>query len=289
MAKKFVRSMSEKTRSHRGEPSETTDSTGPIGSSRRRFLRNASLGVSAVTLGGLGMGVGAAQLGGIDLPVTTIIGESGAEIQNQPDPNTWYDVSFSNPLVELLNLIGGAPIVLMKPPSYRSSQPVHIRLRNVDAEGFEYKLEEWDYQDGSHGLEKIFWVAIAPVAGEIPTASGAAFNFQTGSVSTDLNGTNADFNTATDLAFQDRPIALAQSQTTNGKADSIITRVDGVENTGFNVRLQEQEANRDYHRPEQVGYVAVDVPAGGGLLGIDELNSDLLSELGLTDLTKTRS
>lgn len=229
-------------------------------SSRRRFLKGTAAGAGAFAFGGLSVGTAAAQ------ETTVGVGEVGTEI-SRTTTDEWDHVTFSDPFTQTLSDLGENAIVTMKPPSYRGTQPVHIRLRNVDQEGFDYQLEEWDYQDEVHRHEKIFWVALAPVIAEIPTASGAAFSVRAGEQPVDTSGTSVNFGLGT---FDSRPVVIPQAQTYNGKADSIITRLNGgVEKTGFNMFVQEQEANQDYHRTEEGGYIAVEVPRFGSLVDTD--------------------
>lgn len=261
-------------------------------SSRRGFLSNtAKVGVGAAALGGLGTGVAAAQ----ELPLTLAIGEVGVEFNNQTSRNEWSEVQFDNVLVESLATIGeligggaGQPIVTMKPVSFKGSSPCHVRLRNVTSSGFEYRIEEWDYLDGGHRSELMQWVAIAPVAAQIDTVSGATTNIEAQRVSATTDPTSVDFS----LTFADRPVVIPQVQTYNGKGDAVIARLGGgVENTGFTVFLQEQESNTDngnyYHRAEEVGYIASEVPTGGGILDILGLAGPVVTEFEARRPTKS--
>ncbi len=55
------------------------------------------------------------------------------------------------------------------------------------------------------------------------------------------------------------PLVVTQSQTVNG-AEAIVTRLRNISQTGFAVKVQEQEANLPpgWHAVEKVGYVAVE-------------------------------
>lgn len=239
-------------------------------STRRRFLKGTAAGAGAFAFGGLVTGTAGAQ----DLESTVIIGEANAEIADANGPNDWNRVEFNNLFVDSLADLGVDPVVTMKPPSYRGTQPVHIRLRNVGQDGFEYKLEEWDYQDQPHARETMFWVAVAPVVAEIPTVSGAAFSIRAGKTHANTEATSVDFSAGT---FDNPPAVIPQSQTFNGKADSIVTRLAGPPTSeGFSVFVQEQESLNNYHQSEEVGYIAAEVPRGGDLLSI--LEGPILTE-----------
>ena len=44
-------------------------------------------------------------------------------------------------------------------------------MRNVTPTGFEYQLDEWDYQDGTHGTETLSYLVLE--AGEYEIPAGA--------------------------------------------------------------------------------------------------------------------
>lgn len=227
---------------------------------RRNYLK--TIAAAGIGLGSIGSRTVSGQVAGIDL----VIGEVGTEYQKQQNPGDWHSVEFDSLLINaigtLTDLLGLdiTPIITMKPVSYRGHQPCHIRLRNVSSHGFEYRIEEWDYEDGGHTSELIYWTAILPGVYEIPGVAGTLSGIQAGRVPTTTDPETVNL---TAPFFSNKPAVLAQSQTNNGKADSIVTRVDVASEDRFNVRLQEQESFNGYHRSEEVGYVAVDVPAFG--------------------------
>lgn len=239
---------------------QQTNKNGESGIKRRKYLK--AITAAGVGLGGVGTGTVAGQVDGVDL----VIGEVGTERQNQPTPGTWHSVEFDNLLVNAIGTLSDllgldvTPIITMKPVSYQGIQPCHIRLRNVTSQGFEYRLEEWDYQDGGHTHELFYWTAILPGVYEIPGVSGTLTGIEAGRMSTTTDPVNVDL---TAPFFSGKPAVLAQSQTYNGKADSIVTRVDVAAEDRFTARLQEQESFNNFHRSEEVGYVAIDVPAIG--------------------------
>lgn len=249
---------------------------------RRRFLRSTVATAGLVTLGGFGTGSAGA------LPTELAIGEVGTELTNQPNRDRWHSVEFDNILVETLGRVGDLlgvdldPVVVMKPVSYRHSQPCHVRLRNVTSSGFEYQIEEWDYLDGAHGQELMYWVAMIPGLYEIPLVSGTTTGIEVGTVPVDTDPQNVTF----DFQFDGLPGVVAQTQTKNSLPDALVTRVDVASNENFNVRLQEQEANNNYSRTEEVGYIAFEVPTIGILdtLGLD---GTLVSEFEARRPSKT--
>ena len=241
-------------------------------SNRRRFLKGAAMGAGAVTLGTFVPGAVSTQLSD-----ALVIGETGIRSIDQPDRSTWHSVEFSQELVNTLSSIGAeAPIVTMKPPSYNDPEPCHIRLRNVTQTGCDFQIEEWDHADGSHQQESVFWLAIAPGVYEIQNASGTVFGVEATATSVSNSPQDVTFT----FEFDQRPVVVAQSQTQNGKNNSINTRFDVADNEAVNVRVQEQEtelySHRSYHRTERVGYIAIEQSAQG-----------VLDDLGLTGVLTT--
>lgn len=238
-----------------------------IHQTRRQFLRKtaAGVGTGALALGGLGTGDASA----LDVGTTLVIGETGAVTSTTRGRGDWDRVTFDSLLVDTLStVLGEPPIVIMKPVSYNGPQPCHVRLRNVTTRGFEYQVEEWEYLDGSHAAEQLSWVAIAPGAYEIETVSGTVAGIEASTVPTTNEAQDVDFT----FDFDSTPVVLGHSQTKNGP-NPVITRVEVASADGFNVRLQEEEAEADYHRSEEVGYIAIDTPTVGlidslGLSGV---------------------
>ena len=75
--------------------------------------------------------------------------------------NAWAVVSLSRTYTK--------PVVIMGSPTNDDNEPVTVRVRNVTSESFEVRLQEWDYQDGNHGLENIAYLV---VEGSLPDSQG---------------------------------------------------------------------------------------------------------------------
>jgi hypothetical protein len=149
------------------------------------------------------------------------------------------------------------PVVLMGPVSENGGQPVHPRVRNVSATSFELQLEEWEYLNGSHTTETVDYVVCEGGSHEL--ANGA--RIEAGTADFDHRGTRIPF----DRSFPDRPVVFSTTQTRNG-GQPVVTRQAAVSTTGFDCRLQEEEA-LGAHVTETVGYLAVEQGAGtaGGI------------------------
>ncbi|MEJ2756733.1 MAG: hypothetical protein P8104_13150, partial [Gammaproteobacteria bacterium] len=81
-----------------------------------------------------------------------IIGVTDTISVEQPDAYSWQSITLSHTFNE--------PVVFMQVISRNSESPVHIRIRNVQPDSFQFKMEEWYYQDGYHEYETINYVVL---------------------------------------------------------------------------------------------------------------------------------
>jgi hypothetical protein len=125
-------------------------------------------------------------------------------------------------------------------------------LRNVQSGSFEYQLEEWGYDDGPHTTETVSYTVMEAGQHTLPdgTTVGA------GTVPTDEGFASVGFT----QSFATAPVVLSQAQTRNGP-QAIVTRQQGISSGGFDVRVQEAEANGT-HATERVGYIAIEAGTG---------------------------
>ena len=184
----------------------------------------------------------------MDILEMDILGEVGTLSVRQASRNDWHSFHLNNSYSN--------PVVIMNPLSFEGAGPAHIRVRNVTSNSFEFKVEEWLYQNGQHKREFVSYI----VAEEGSHLLGN-LQLEVGSVTTDQNFEEAVFATR----FSDTPVVLAQTQSFNGN-QPVITRINDVTPERFSVRLQEEEA-LGKHRPEVVGYMAFS--QGNGTLESD--------------------
>ncbi|MEZ4931200.1 MAG: hypothetical protein R2788_03585 [Saprospiraceae bacterium] len=76
------------------------------------------------------------------------VGESG----NVSLTNAWATVSLSRSFTKPVVLFGGI--------SNNDPDPVTVRVRNVTANSFEVRLQEWDSEDGAHALENVAYLVV---------------------------------------------------------------------------------------------------------------------------------
>ncbi|MCM8538320.1 MAG: InlB B-repeat-containing protein [Lentisphaeraceae bacterium] len=188
-------------------------------------------------------------------------------------------VSFSKTFVD--------PVVILGPPEYNGGNESVVRAQNVSSTGFEVRVQEWDYLDGSHTNERIDYVVME--RGTHTLTDGRIIEVG----STDL--TNTGYST---VNFQNTqpatPIILSSIQT-NGDAAAVTRRLRNINTTSFEVKLQEEEAADGTHGTETVAYIII--PAGqyeldgetftvGSQAGVDEV-WDAVSSTGFTRFIAT--
>ena len=88
--------------------------------------------------------------------------------------DTWTTVSLNGNYTKPVVVFGGI--------TNNETDGVNVRIRNLTANSFEVRLQEWDYLDGTHAVETVSWIA---VEGSIPGnmgyyCSGSVSNLQIG-------------------------------------------------------------------------------------------------------------
>ncbi|HEY49204.1 MAG TPA: oligosaccharyl transferase, archaeosortase A system-associated [Dehalococcoidia bacterium] len=156
-----------------------------------------------------------------------------------------------------------APVVLAKPLSYNGVEPAVVRIRNVTAESFDIRLQEWDYLDGFHSTEEVSWLAIEKGHWILPNGAGV----EAGDSTINLTGVPSFADIDFSPAFSSRPVVIS-SVTTCNDAEAVVTRNGNVTAAGFYAAMQEQEANVQEHPQETLSYVAWE-PGRGTVDGID--------------------
>lgn len=158
-----------------------------------------------------------------------------------PDMPSWESVNFSNSYTK--------PIVVFGAPGNRDSDPVIVRAKNVSSSGFEMKLNEWAYQDNLHQREDVSWMVMEEGTWTLSNGKQVV----AGEVSAvDENWQSVSFGTT----FSSTPAVIACAVTHNG-SDPIVTRIQSVSTTGFQVRVQEEEAKDGTHADEVIHYIAI--------------------------------
>ncbi|MGB5986387.1 MAG: hypothetical protein WBG37_13865, partial [Desulfobacterales bacterium] len=169
------------------------------------------------------------------------------------------------------------PVVIASSLSINGGDPSVIRLRNVSPDQFEIRVQEWDYLDGAHTMEKVGYLVME--AGVHTLDDGSAEGLKVIAGHFDSNRAVSFGTLAFPEAFDTTPVVLTALSTYNG-SDAVTLRQRKISESGFDYKLQEQEDNPKSHATETIGYIACEPTSGtiGGSLGI---------EVGRTDDTVT--
>lgn len=141
------------------------------------------------------------------------------------------------------------PVVIVRIVTLNDSQPCVIRVNNVDSRGFDIRLQEYEYLDGSHISETVSYFVME--AGAYTLENGT--RLEAGTFNTSATGV-----TVTRQLMQKYSIApvVLTSITSFNESDAVTGRIRNIDTTGFNYMMQEQEANIQAHSTETISYIA---------------------------------
>ena len=166
--------------------------------------------------------------------------------------HTWTTVELQKSFVH--------PIVIAKPLSLNDDDPAVVRIRNVDSNGFEVRIQEWDYLDGIHGEETVSYIVMEQ--GSYTLEDGTLV--EAGTFETD---NTESFGTVTfHQPFETEPVIIGAVISFDG-SDTVTGRIRGITTGGFEYRMQEQEINPQVHAMETISYIAWE-PSSGTLDGL---------------------
>ena len=188
--------------------------------------------------------------GTFDLPME--VGE--IEVDGQ-----WKTVSFDQPF--------DVPVVIANGLSYSGQDPAVISIRNVTRNGFEVRVQEWDYLDGNHPNEKVNYVVVESGTYELPGGTRVEAGKFT------ANAVSSFAAVPFKQSFGNVPVVMTTITTAN-EGDTVTMRMRNISTTKFDYRMQEQELNSKQHVSEEAGYIAWEPSAGS----VD----DLVFEIGRT-------
>jgi hypothetical protein len=177
--------------------------------------------------------------------------------------DTWQRLTLQNTYTN--------PVVIFSDPTFNGNQPVAVRLRNVDAQSFEFSLQEPAYLDGLHVFENLSYMVVEAGTWAVGGMTFTAGNIQTNRLS------SAGFDTVILPNMGANTSVMTQVQSFNGP-DWVTTRTDAITGNSFRVTMQEEEArNTGTHAYETVGYLAFS--------GTSTTSGDTLIQGGITPET----
>jgi len=191
----------------------------------------------------------------------TIALETGEVSTDHNWTHVQFDQTFSNPVV-VANLL-----------SFDGTDPSVIRLRNVSPTGFDIRVQEWDYLDGEHAVEKIGYIVIEKGTHVLP--DGTRINAGIFTTNTTTSFEKIAFTTS----LNTKPVIITSIATVAGE-DGVTGRIQNITADGFEYCMQEQETGNQAHATETIMYIAWEESEGSiGNISFDVKNpQDLIAD-----------
>ncbi|HFQ90919.1 MAG TPA: tandem-95 repeat protein, partial [Desulfobulbus sp.] len=161
--------------------------------------------------------------------------------------SAWQKVNFDTPFLN--------PVVIARATSLNDPEPGVIRVRNVTTTGFELRFQEWDSLDGIHPAETVTYLVMEQ--GSFTLANGTMV--EAGCFPATTTGTFAPVSFAKPMHRV--PVVMTAVDTVN-ETDGVTTRIRNITAAGFEVMMQEQEANPAEHAPETACFIAWEPSSG---------------------------
>lgn len=161
--------------------------------------------------------------------------------------NTWTSVQFTKTYTD--------PVVIASGLSYAGYHPSTIRIRNVSTNGFEIRVEEWDYLDGQHTSETMGYIVAERGMHTLQDGTQIC----AGTITT--SKTDSFMSIKFDEQLSNAPVVLSCITTTNDTSP-VATRIKDISSTGFEVSIQEQEESDQKHGAETLSYIAWEQSSG---------------------------
>lgn len=164
-----------------------------------------------------------------------------------------------------------APIVLAQVASVNENTAVTERLRNVDINQFQLRLQEEEAADGVHVDETVHWIALVPTV-----ESGNFEAANTGAIVDEVAEPIAFAQT-----YSARPIFLGRAQTTFG-IDTAALRYQNLTPSGVELFYQEEQSLNDevVHSDEEIGYLIIEPANATNPFGQTLNNAPVVTEPG---------
>ncbi len=194
------------------------------------------------------------------------IGEVGTLTRGGFGDGEIIRIDFTEPLTD--------PVIHLSSTN-RGGNEFSLRVVSVDADGFEFILEEWEDEDGPHpATETINWIAVEEGTHVLP--DGRIIEAGTTTATTTAS------NVALDPAHTGTPVVLTNVMSAN---DPHVVDSDpfNVSSTGFDVQLQEGSLADGVNNGETVGFIAIST-GGDGQAGYASLHDPLTTGYSNFDL-----
>ena len=170
-----------------------------------------------------------AKEGSYDLGASSATGGRHLEVASltveQASASQWHKVSFTDSIADA--------VVVMGPASIDGDQPLSVRVRNIDQDGFEFQIDEWSYLDGAHVPIEISWMAGS--AGDHVLQDGSKVSLGTAAAKDLAGGSVALY------GFTKNPLIFGQL-TGDAESTALTHRLSDSTKNGFNFRIDVEEA-----------------------------------------------
>ncbi len=108
------------------------------------------------------------------------------------------------------------PVVIAKPASFNGGAPAHTRIRNVQPNSFDIRMEEWDYDDDAHGGETVSYFVMESGSYDLSGIKIEAGKKQNVNLAANTASTKATWHDVTFAqSFASPPAVFTQVQTYN--------------------------------------------------------------------------
>ena len=165
----------------------------------------------------------------------------------------WQQVKFAKPFSD--------PVVVANPLNYDAAEPGVIRIRNVNATGFEIRSQAWDYLGGSSIAGKVGYLAMERGSHTLDDGT----QVEAGQINANWTGSFGQVKFA--KPFSVAPVVITGVASVNEES-AVVTRMKSVTSASFYVGMQEEEANARVHATETIAYIAWQ-PSSGTVEGLD--------------------
>ena len=139
------------------------------------------------------------------------------------------------------------PVIIANAVTRKDSEPFVIGISNVTSEGFDVKINEYNYQDGIHSQEILSYSVMEK--GSYVLDDGSLVEAGT----FEANGDISEILFETE--FSSAPVVFTSTVSTND-INTVAGRTGGVNPSGFMHYLRRQEENGTKHGFETVAYMA---------------------------------
>ncbi|MCP4406918.1 MAG: hypothetical protein GY807_04005 [Gammaproteobacteria bacterium] len=190
----------------------------------------------------------------------------------------WVDVSF-------INTYATPPVVVAKSLAFNGGDPTLIRVQNITTTGFQIRMQEWDYKDGNHTTEELFYIAANSGNYNITLDSGSSLRVEAGTISGVSTLCDSSTQHQALSPFLSTPVLFTGISTFN-EADAVVTRNENVATNGFDVCLQEQESKTvasESHAAEDIHYIAIAPGSAVGTLPSSGVTSTAGAQIEIGD------